>query len=271
MTTTNRFARRSADTDAGPNSKVEIERRVAQGQIAWSAPLTLVVARTLLLLAMQALLAGVYVLRRNPSPWAAAAPWWSIYGTLVDIECLLLIGWFKRTEGIRFRDLIGNVRLRRGRDILTGLGYYLFIFPSFVGGTMLSSLLVYGSIAPHIPPGQLHDRALPAWAVVYTLSAWWMVWSPTEEITYQAYVLPRLEALSGRSWASVVIVCFWWALQHAALPLIADWRYVLWRFGAFVPGLLVTILIYRRTRRLAPMIVAHWPMDIAAAILTVKF
>jgi len=30
-------------------------------------------------------------------------------------------------------------------------------------------------------------------------------------------------------------------------------------------------LIYRRTRRLAPMIVAHWPMDIAAAIFTVRF
>ena len=60
-------------------------------------------------------------------------------------------------------------------------------------------------------------------------------------------------------------------LQHSALPLIADWRYIVWRFGAFVPGVLVSILIYRRTRRLAPMIVAHWPMDIAAAIFTVRF
>jgi hypothetical protein len=28
------------------------------------------------------------------------------------------------------------------------------------------------------------------------------------------------------------------------------------------------MLVYQRTRRLAPLIIAHWPMDIAAAIMT---
>jgi len=258
-------------TESGLNSKGAIEERVALGQIAWTGPITLVAARTFLLLTAQALLAGVYGLRHHPSPWKAAAPWWSIYGTLADIGCWSLIAWFKRREGIRFRDLIGTAPLRRGRDILTGLGYYLLIFPCFLGGSVLSSLLVYGSIGPHIPPGQLHDRVLPVWAAVYTLSAWWVIWSPTEETTYQAYVLPRLEALSGSSWIPVAVVGFWWALQHSVLPSILDWRYIVWRFGAFLPGVLVTIFIYRRTRRLAPLIVAHWPMDIAAAIFTVKF
>ncbi len=259
------------DSEINRNSTEDIGKRVDLGQITWAGPVTLVVARTFLLLLCQALLAWFFASRGNPSPWRAAAPWWSIYGTAVDLGCLALIAWFKRAEGIGFRDLIGTIRLRRGRDVLTGLGYYLIIFPCFVLGSMLSSLIVYGSIGPHIPPGLLHDRALPMWAFVYTLSAWWMIWSPTEETTYQAYALPRFEALTGRSWVAIAIVGFWWALQHSALPLIADWRYVVWRFGAFVPGVLVSILIYRRTRRLAPMIVAHWPMDIAAAIFTLRF
>jgi hypothetical protein len=29
--------------------------------------------------------------------------------------------------------------------------------------------------------------------------------------------------------------------------------------------------IYLRTRRLAPLIVAHWPMDIAAAVVTILY
>jgi hypothetical protein len=28
------------------------------------------------------------------------------------------------------------------------------------------------------------------------------------------------------------------------------------------------LLVYMRTRRLAPLIVAHWPMDIMAAVIT---
>lgn len=260
-----------AGSGAGGNSKSEIEKRVAQGQVTWTGPMTVVVARTFLLVIAQALVAVVYALRHHPSPWQAAAPWWSIYGTLVDIGCLLLMARLTRAEGIRIRDLIGKAHLRRGRDVFLGLGYYLLIFPCFLGGSMLSSLLVYGSIGPHLAPGQLYGRALPFWALLYTLSVWWMIWSPTEETTYQGYVLPRLEALFGRQWAPVVVVGFWWTLQHSALPLILDWRYIVWRFGSFVPGVFVTIMIYRRTRRLPPLIIAHWPMDIAAAIFTVKF
>jgi len=239
--------------------------------LPWTGPILLVVARTLLLVIVQALVAAVFALRHVQSPWRAAAPWWSVYGTVVDLGCLILLRCFTQKEGIRIRDLIGEVRLRRGRDVLAGIGYYLLIFPVFVGGSMLSSLLVYGSIGPHLAPGQLHERALPLWALLYTLSAWWIFWSPTEEMTYQGYALPRLEALLGRPWIAVFLVGFWWALQHCALPLIFDWRYIGWRFGSFLPGVLVSILIYRRTRRLAPLIIAHWPMDIAAAIFTVTF
>src|ERR1039458_4379248 len=72
-------------------------------------------------------------------------------------------------------------------------------------------------------------RVLPVWAVVYSLSVWWMIWSPTEEMTYQAYALPRIQALSGRTWVAMVVVGFWWALQHSLLPFLPDWRSALWR------------------------------------------
>jgi hypothetical protein len=31
-----------------------------------------------------------------------------------------------------------------------------------------------------------------------------------EEITYQAYALPRIQALSGRTWVAIAVVGFWW-------------------------------------------------------------
>ena len=140
--------------------------------------------------------------------------------------------------------------------------------PKFFLGSVLSSLLVYGSPGPHLGPGELFGRHLPLWAMIYSVSGWWIIWSATEEATYQGYVLPRLEALLRRPWLALMIVGFWWALQHSALPLILDWRYIVWRFGAFLPGVIVAMVIYRRTRRLAPLIISHWPMDIVAAVAT---
>jgi membrane protease YdiL (CAAX protease family) len=107
--------------------------------------------------------------------------------------------------------------------------------------------------------------------VIYSLGLWWIIWSPTEEITYQAYSLPRLQALFGRPWIALLLTAFWWGLQHCFLPLILDWDYIAWRFFAFFPGAIVALLVYSRTRRLPPLIFAHCPMDIVAAVMTLRF
>lgn len=256
---------------ASSNSQAEVEKRATLGQVSWAGPLVMVTGRTVLAVLAQGIVAFVYMLRHNPSPWRAAAPWWSIYGTLVDIGCLALMARFTRMEGIGLGDLIGKIRLRWGHDVFVGVGWLLLIFPFFMVGAPLASKLAFGSTQPNLYPGLLAGRALPLWAVIYSLSAWWIIWSPTEEMTYQAYALPRLQALSGRWWIAVLVVTFWWALQHSFIPLILDWHYVVWRFFAFLPGVTVFLLIYLSTRRLPPLIAAHWPMDILAVLMTVKF
>ena len=253
------------------NSQAEIEKRLVLGQVSWTGPLLLVTSRTVLAVVAQAIVAFIYVLRRNPSPWQAATPWWSIYGTLVDIGCLALMIRFTHSEGIGLRDLVGRIRLRWGRDVFIGIGCFLLVFPFFMAGASLGSKLIYGSSQPNLYPGLLAGRGLPLWAIVYSLSAWWIVWSPTEQMTYQAYALPRILALSGRKWIAVLVVAFWWTLQHSFFPLILDWHYMAWRFLAFLPGVIVFTLVYLLTRRLPPLIVAHWPMDILAVLITVKF
>ena len=149
--------------------------------------------------------------------------------------------------------------------------FFLDIVPAFVAGGVLCGWLLYGTFRADPVPGILSARVLPAWAIFYSCSLWWMIWSPTEEITYQGYVLPRIEALTGRTWIAVAIVGFWWALQHSFLPFVPDWRSSLWRFMAFLPGVFATILVYVRTRRLAPLIVAHWMMDILGMLMTTRF
>lgn len=239
-----------------------------QGRITWTGPLLLVTGRSALMFAAQALVALVFAFRGSPTPWRSAAPWWTVYGTLVDLGCLALLWRFTRGEGITLRNLIGSIR---GRDLLLGIGLFLLVFPLFVGGGLLSGLLLYGTLQVDVHPGLVMGRVLPVWAIAYSLTLWWLIWSPTEEMTYQAYALPRIQALSGRAWVAVVVVGFWWALQHSFLPFIPDWRFVIWRFLAFVPGVIALTLIYLRTRRLAPLIVAHWPMDITAVLMTIQF
>jgi len=261
----------SEEKPAAVNSQTEIERRVSEGRIRWAGPLAVMIGRSVLMVVAQGMVACIYVLRGHPSPWNAAAPWWTVYGTLVDAGCLALMVKFTRLEGICLRDLVGQMRLRRGHDILLGIAFFVVFMQFFSIPGLLASKLVFGTTHPAFYPGLLAERRLPYWAVIYSFSLWWLIWSPTEEMTYNGYALPRIRALTGSRTLSVLLVGFCFALQHSFIPFILDWKYVVWRFLFFLPGVLIASLIYLWIRRLAPLILAHWPMDLMAAIYTIRF
>jgi hypothetical protein len=176
-----------------------------------------------------------------------------------------------RREGIRLADLFGVDRSHLGREVPWGLAYLLVLFPVVQGGPMLASWVAYGTGQAdfaRLAPGLLVARRLPSWAVAYSLSFFWLFWSPTEEVTYQAYCAARLRGLTGRTWVTLALVGFWWAFQHSVLPLVLEWRLTLFRFLQFLPLVLVMQLLYLGTRRLPRMIVMHWPMDLLAARMT---
>ena len=250
------------------NTLPQIRERVASGRVSWTGPLLLVCLRPILLMVSQAVMAVILFVVHRPAPWSAAGDWWNVYGTVVDVGCLIGLRYFTRKEGIRLPDLIGQIRLRRGHDLFLGLAFFVAIFPFFIAASYGARRLLYSSSPQDSSAYLIHGHTLPIWAMVYGLSFWWVIWSPTDEITYQGYALPRLEALTGHTWVAFLIVGFFWTAQHCALPFIPDWRYLLFRFLTFLPGVFLLILFYLRTRRIAPLIVAHWPMDIAAAVMT---
>jgi len=256
------------DAQSQPNSRASLQERAAAGYVPWMGPLLLVSARSVLWLTFQSMLALVLLTLHYPAPFRTAGNWWMLYGALSDICCLLGMWYFTQREGIRLRDLIGPIRLRHGRDLFLGLGILVCSYPFLIGGGRLAAWLVYGSIAKVPVEFILQRHHLPLWATVYSLTVWWIIQSATEEMTYQGYALPRLQALTGRSWIAVAVVGFWWAGQHCMVPFVADSHYVAYRFLMFLPLVLFWMLVYLRLRRLPPFILAHWPMDFTIAMMT---
>ncbi len=214
----------------------------------------------------QSLVAGGYAVQGHPDPWQAAAPWLPVYGSLIDVGCLLLLAWLVRREGLRLRDLIIGFDPRRlGRDLLEAGGILVLFMVLAVGGMLLASLAVYGTAARPPPFG-----ALPLWAALYSVFVWPLLWGITEEITYMGYALPRLEALSGRAWVAVSIVGFGWAAQHIAQPL-GDSQWMLFRFASMLPLVGGLPFVFLRTRRLMPFIIAHWAANAFATATSALF
>lgn len=225
-------------------------------------PVVMLVARPVLAMAAQGLTALILTAQGSASPWRDAGAWLPVYGTLIDIGCLVLLWWFMRGEGLRLGDLIGFDRRRLARDVTLGLALVPLSLCFILGGVALSGLLVHGQFA--LP--QL-GAPLPLTAALYAVLVWPLIWGFTEQMTYNGYLMPRLQALCGSMTAAVAVVAFWWAFQHVAMPLTGDPAYMLHRLLASLPNALFMILVWLRLRRLVPLAIAHWLMNGMAMVI----
>jgi hypothetical protein len=113
---------------------------------------------------------------------------------------------------------------------------------------------------------ELSFRALPlvaAWAILLVFP---IVHALTELPTYFGYVMPRLQAMTGRRTLPLLLCAFVLSTQHVFLPLLFDWRFLIWRFLMFLPfALWLGWVIDRRPTVLPYLAVAHGLIDLSPA------
>jgi hypothetical protein len=210
----------------------------------------------------QGVVAAVFVLNGSRTPWHDAEPWLPVYGTLIDIGCVLLLWRLTRREGIGLLDLVGFQRSRLVRDVLLGLALIPVSLVFIFAGTAAAGWIVYGAPAP---PYFLGGLPLPA--ALYGVLVWPFVWGLTEQMTYNGYLLPRFQVLCRSTGAAIAVVAFAWSLQHAFMPLTFDAKFMAYRLLASPPLSVFETLLYLRLRRLIPLATAHALLDGATVLI----
>jgi membrane protease YdiL (CAAX protease family) len=239
-----------------PNSRPALLDRRAQGLLKWPGAILMLFARPVLAVAAQGVVAAIYAAHGSATPWREAGRWLPVYGTLIDAGCLLLLWRLARREGITLLDLMGFDRKRVGRDMLLGIALIVPSLAFIFAGNLTGNFLVYGRLGmPQI------FEPLPLWATLYGVLVFPLVWGITEQTTYNGYVLPRLQVLTGNTGLAVAAVALVWAFQHAVMPLNLDTRFIVHRLLSPIPFSIFVTLVYLRLRRIVPLATAHWLMD----------
>jgi len=186
--------------------------------------------------------------------------WWPVYGTIVDFVCLLIIRYEGKKSNMGLVGMIKNrffVKKTVIRSILVGLVY----IPIAVIGVVSAQIIIYGKESP-----PKYIGGLPGFAKLYSISVFPVIWGFTEDLFYLGCFLPRIRK-STNSFLSYLIVGFFWALQHMALPYIPDIQYLIFRFISHIPLCIIIFTLYSKLGSdISPLIVSHIFVNMFALI-----
>jgi membrane protease YdiL (CAAX protease family) len=224
---------------------------------------TVLISRTVLLVLAYFFTAWLFLLFRISVAYEYARVWWPLMLIIVNIIVLALLFISVKREGLTLASLIRFEKSKFRKDVISSLWIIPTSIVLAVVGTFIFGLAIYQT---KIPSDMTSLSILPTWALIISLIVHPLVNAFVEEMTYNGYVFPRFQGFLHSSWLTVILVTFFFSLQHIAIPLIFDIKFMLWRFLSFVPLLLFWVLIYKKMCRLTSLIIVHWFMDVFGII-----
>jgi hypothetical protein len=221
--------------------------------------------RLVLFAVFQTAIAGLLALGGTEDAFAASAAWWPLAASAANLVNLGVLARLARLEGFSLRSIYLPRREGRGRDILVALGTVVVAAPLAMGPNIGLATLLFGD--PQIAL-DMFVQPLPVWAAIASVVLFPITIALTELPTYYWYIQPRLTALTRSVWLGVLVPAFFHAVQHAALPLIFDADFLLWRALMFLPFALLVSLVYRWRPSVLPyLLVVHFAIDLPVALM----
>lgn len=197
---------------------------------------------------------GVFAALGTPDAWS-----WSLLSTnvsivAIDVLTLVILGRLQRRQGKRLRDLF--LPTAGARDLGWSLLVFVILLVSFVVTTFVANLVVYQGP----PPGSGVHLVPPLWLGIWGVTIMPVTIALAEEGLYRGYLRTQVGAWLGRI-PALFVVSFAFGLQHAGFSMTSLSAVAARVFSLFLIGLVFAGLM-AWFKRLAPLVVAHWLMDV---------
>lgn len=221
-------------------------------------------SRTLLFAAFQVLIAATLSFTDSTAPWNDSAGWWTFSALFTNLVSIMLLAWLFQRENKRYFDFLSFSPQTVWKDVGITLLTMIVLLPLSVLPNQWLATWLFGSDEIAF---SLFFRPLPLWAglvsILYPITI-----AFAELPTYFGYAMPRLAKQLGNDWLAWAIASFFLAFQHITLPLILDWRFMLWRFGMFLPlALLLGLCLKIRPQLFPYFMTVHALLDMTTVAI----
>ena len=183
----------------------------------------------------------VFVILTNQS-LEKASQWWSILCIISNTITIVLLIIICKREGTTYKQLIGDYKGQRNVKYILWIVALMIVIGA--GGMYGFGYIIYG----YMPVIMI--QPIPVWLAAINTILLPLTIVFAELPLYFGYALNGIEKITGNKILSIVYPMFFYALQHSFIPLLYDWKHILYRFLSFIPLLLALGVIYYKKRKL---------------------
>ena len=229
--------------------------------------IALLSSRTLFFALFQCLLALFLWLGGSLSPWQTSAAYWPFAATFGNLLSIGLLSILLRREGSSLGELYHFDRAHIRMDLITILIAMIVMGPVAMLPMMWLGNGLFGN---YELASEMMFRPLPVWAAYLSLLFPATI-AFAELPTYFGFIKPRLEKILHNRWLALLVAAIFLSVQHITLPLIFDWRFIVWRSLMFLPfALAVGLILNWRPRLLPYFMIGHALIDLSTVIMIIS-
>lgn len=202
----------------------------------------------------------------------------NVYFTVINVICFILLHRLLKKEGRSIKELIGFRLVLLGKDILFGVLWLFSLYIPFILTIMCIMFVMFG---PELFENfstvfagneDLYTFARPAW-LMWFIACISLIFpflnAPIEELMYRGYAQPSFIRHSKKVWLGILIPSVGFALQHVILAVSLQGA-VIYGAAFFVWGI-GSGIIFHKQKRLFPLIICHFFVNLAFAVLPILF
>lgn len=184
--------------------------------------------------------------------------WWIPLCTLYNIITILLFRIILKNEHMTYHDLLNQ-------DKDNSSFKYKVLLITFMILIGISGMIGFSFLFYQMMPEFL-IKPMPIWLTMINLIIFPITIVFAEMPLYYGYSLKKINEYTKKPKFAIIYVVFFYSLQHSFIPLLFDFKYMIYRFLSFLPLALFLAIIYIKKNHLKTMMIGHGIMDFSTIL-----
>ena len=177
---------------------------------------------------------------------------WSIVASAVNIFLILLLVLITRKNG-SYKKLINY---EKGKTTAKQVILMIIIVITVgMSGMYLAGFICYGKI-PYLAPMMI--APIPLWLAIINFFVLPITTAIAEDGLYLGCGVNQIKNKTS----AIIVPAFFFALQHSFIPVLFDWKHIVYRFLSFFPLTIILCIHYRKHRNPLPIMIGHAVIDV---------